>query len=46
MKPNASTLPLTVKVVRECATKTLNVQRNRLVKAVAEAFSSWQKEHV
>lgn len=43
MKPSATTLPLTVKVVRECATKTLNHQRDLLdeqLRDIARAYNA------
>ena len=41
-KPNATTMPLTVKVVRECATKTINHQRDLLderLRDIARAYN-------
>lgn len=40
-KPQATVMPLTVKVVRECATKTLNQQRRFLDESLREVARSY-----
>lgn len=47
-KPNATTLQLTVKVVRECAIKTLNHQRRLLderLREIARAYNVEAAQH-